>query len=107
MACEWDVSLTTERGAVPELYSQDALSADDTLETIADGLVLHTVTDYDREGITVVTDPGATLRVEVALDANYSDADPNPEQWIYWVGQDGVARWGASSNPVDFTPTAE
>jgi hypothetical protein len=105
MACEWDVYLSTLNGDPPQVDTLFGMAEDDTVETTADGVVLRTVTDFELEGAVVLTEPGAILRVEVALDAAYADADPNPEQWVYWVGADGVARWGAPSNPVDLEPT--
>jgi hypothetical protein len=75
-------------------------SQDDSLTILgADKVELVSRTDYDFDGFTLDTDPGAGISVDAFLDGSCTN-------YVYWVG-DGAVHDGAPSSPIEFVPSAD
>lgn len=96
--CLFDVIVSAASIAAPLLHDAEPV---DAIELRADGsLRLTTGTASRLDGVTFITDPGATIEIDMLLDGR---AQPT---FIYW-SRDGVTARGdeTTTNPVDFTPT--
>lgn len=108
IGCEWDVFLTPSGDEDGDLaVSSKMLDRGDIVaEDGAGGVYLQTVTDLSLDFVSILADPGAAMEIEVWLDAYYLDADPAPERFVYWVGDNGVLHAGAPTNPIELRPSA-
>ncbi len=107
-SCTFDVLVSSDGSSAgitglegAELEASDALYAPDAF-----ALKLEVVTDDDRDGVSFVTSPGATVRVSALLydptvDSRFDWSDD--PRIISWVGR-GAAHFGAPTNPIDLTP---
>ena len=82
------------------------LSDADSVDLGRDGTVhLSTQTSTDLQGLTFSAPPGAGIELEMYLDGAMVDANGDPQsRFVYWIS-DGVLHTGASTDPIDFTPT--
>jgi hypothetical protein len=98
--CDWDVLATVQTGGPMTNALIESAEQADGDRLYSDGasvnLVVSTASDFD--GMTFMTDPGATVRIDVLL-GGAADA-----RYIYWVGDGGVHS-GAPSNPIDLKPS--
>lgn len=99
-ACRFDVfaKVLDEGRRISNATGQE-LSGKDNIQIQADGTAhLYTENTLSLTGLTFDTAPGATLELDVYLDAVQ---DPH---LIYWVG-DGVLHQGAPTDPLRFVPS--
>lgn len=100
-SCQFDIIVDASDG-VQDFAPEGLESSDgDWVDWTDDGAVrLVATTAYGSDGLTFVTEPGATARIDVFLD------DAPAPRYIYWVGDGGLHR-GAPSNPIDLAPSAD
>jgi hypothetical protein len=107
IACEWDVFATPASDEDGELtvWTKELDRGDIAHDNDLGGVTIQTVTAYELDFVSLTADPGATIELEVRLDAYYLDRDPAPERFVYWVGDNGVLHSGAPSNPIKLRPS--
>lgn len=99
-SCDWDVIITASVDADIESFEEENLESSDWVDWEgSDSLrfIANNATDFD--GFRFQATPGATMRVDVYLDAHPA------HRYIYWVG-DGGLHQGAPTNPIDLVPSA-
>ena len=98
VVCGFDIFAATHPDQLRGFAADQLEEGQDSLIDLGNGEIeLRADTDSETDGMTVQTDPGAVLDLEVYLDAN------SAQPFVYWVS-DGVIHTGAPSNPVEFIP---
>jgi hypothetical protein len=97
-ACYFDILVSVAEGETIRDFQLEGVG-DSAVDLVEEGVVsFRSVTDYDVEGFSVWTAPGAVLSVDVLLDCGCG----NP--YVFWIG-DGAIHSGAPSNPLELEPS--
>lgn len=105
LACEWDVYVSPLSVEDLALIDEDRDDDDFAGEDEEGGVDLLTTTSTELDQMRFVGGAGEAIRLTVLLDARFLDRDPEPERFVYWVGEQGVLHAGAPSNPIELVPT--
>jgi hypothetical protein len=100
VACDFDVFASVDSASKMAEVAEVDMEGHDLVEVLDNGEAhMHAETASDIDAMSIVTSPGAILRVEVSLDGLLD------QRFVYWVS-DGIVHGGAPTNPVDFQPTS-
>lgn len=100
VACAFDATVSVDSASeILSVEGEDLEGFDDARMIDAGAAAFMSDTGSDTDGMLFETTPGATVRLDMALDGK---SEP---RFVFWFG-DGVLHKGAPSNPVDFLPTA-
>lgn len=97
--CDFDITAQVIGGKVSNLLAEELETSDVATSYCADTAVLGVTTSNDFDGIWFDTTPGATVRITAALGQTLYAEN------FFWTSA-GAVRSDASTNPVEFTPTA-